>query len=63
MACITLSYLSAQEDKLENLRKQERIAKEKFRKTIEEIISKLLKDTAKTREKLKPMNKLERTIV
>ena len=55
--------LLAEEEKSKKLRKQERIAKEEFRKSVEAIIEKFVKDHSKTREKLSPMNKLERTIV
>ncbi|CAK8678626.1 sperm-associated antigen 7 homolog [Clavelina lepadiformis] len=52
-----------EEAKLEKLKKQNRLQKEKFQKEIQTAISDFAKNSSETRKSLKPMNKLERSLV
>ncbi|XP_002129569.2 sperm-associated antigen 7 homolog [Ciona intestinalis] len=52
-----------QQIKMRKMMKEEKDRKEKFRKNVEKQISDFVNDGEKTRHKMKPMNKLERSIV
>lgn len=60
---IKLTPFSEEREKLEKLQEEERKQKAKFRKSIENRISKFVNDAEKTRYQFEAMEKVQRTIV